>query len=43
MVNTNTMAKPEDNTQYLLVSDSNETSEQFDSKKLSHQDLSDLA
>lgn len=35
--------RPEEGTQYLLVSDSNERSEAFDSKKLSHQDLSDLA
>ena len=43
MVNTNVMTKPEENTQYLLVSDSNERSGQFDSKKLSHAELSDLA
>ena len=43
MVNTNVMTKPEENTQYLLVSDSNESSGQFDSKKLSHAELSDLA
>ena len=37
------MESPEKDTQYLLVSDSNERSDQFDSKKLSHKDLSDLA
>lgn len=37
------MDSQENDTRYLLISDSNEKSEQFDSKKLSHKDLSDLA